>query len=251
MKKGASARTLYFHDDAHGTELVLTRGCGHEYPPHFHLRHSIAGFVGCGDLFLSLNGVERHLAAGSCFTIPARVVHGLRLAAATVLLTVCVKPGRTDMEKLFRQIVACEAPFFEGWLPKQEHSALKAALHAARALSAASKATTLSGPVKRVADRLQKMPEETFSLSSLAASAGYTPWHFLRLFQREAGLAPHAYQICCRLRLARFLLREGRRTADVAACAGFFDQSHLHRIFRRHHGLTPSEFRRSSNRLGL
>jgi AraC family transcriptional regulator len=40
------------------------------------------------------------------------------------------------------------------------------------------------------------------------------------------------------------LCRPGARLADVAAAAGFADQSHLTRVFKRVTGATPSAFRK-------
>ena len=87
-------------------------------------------------------------------------------------------------------------------------------------------------------------PATPWPLKRLAALAGYSPWHFLRRFRRETGLTPHAFHLLCRLRLARALLR-----AEAAVSAGFTDQSHLHKLFRRQHGMTPGQFRRASLRL--
>jgi AraC family transcriptional regulator len=42
-------------------------------------------------------------------------------------------------------------------------------------------------------------------------------------------------------------LAEGDRTlAEIAQEAGFCDQSHFHRVFRRQVGMTPAAFRRAS-----
>jgi AraC-like DNA-binding protein len=41
--------------------------------------------------------------------------------------------------------------------------------------------------------------------------------------------------------LARRLLERGEHPADVAAIAGFTDQSHLHRHFTRRLGMTPKQ----------
>jgi AraC-like DNA-binding protein len=45
-----------------------------------------------------------------------------------------------------------------------------------------------------------------------------------------------------RIALARRLIRSGQALAEVAAIAGFFDQSHLTRCFVRQFGITPSRY---------
>ncbi|GAA1529596.1 AraC family transcriptional regulator [Kribbella lupini] len=68
------------------------------------------------------------------------------------------------------------------------------------------------------------------------------PAHLVRAFSREFGMPPHRYLTGRRVDLARRYLLEGRPAAEVATLAGFYDQSHLTRHFRRMLGVTPSRF---------
>ncbi|MEV6963730.1 AraC family transcriptional regulator [Hamadaea sp. NPDC051192] len=67
------------------------------------------------------------------------------------------------------------------------------------------------------------------------------PTHLVRSFTRAFGLPPHAYLMGRRIALARTLLLDGRRPAEVAIEAGFFDQAHLNRHFVRHVGVSPAD----------
>ncbi len=80
-------------------------------------------------------------------------------------------------------------------------------------------------------------------VSAMASAAGYSPFHFSRLFKATTGMAPHQFVLRLRLERAARLLR-GRRMAlkDVAAATGFFDQPHFTRVFRKAFGVTPSVF---------
>ncbi|CAN5274920.1 hypothetical protein BH09ACT5_BH09ACT5_12500 [soil metagenome] len=80
---------------------------------------------------------------------------------------------------------------------------------------------------------------------SLEAAAGILhshPTHLVRAFGAHFGVPPHLYVTGRRVELARRYLLDGIPAADAAARAGFYDQSHLSRHFKRMHGVTPAVF---------
>lgn len=98
-----------------------------------------------------------------------------------------------------------------------------------------------------VAAHIEAHHAEELPLATLAAIAGMSPYHFLRLFQRELGLTPHQYLIRTRLRRALALLRDtGRSVTDVALSVGYGDLSNFVRTFRKQVGCTPEAFRRAA-----
>ena len=97
--------------------------------------------------------------------------------------------------------------------------------------------------VARALARLDAIPERPVTLADLAALSGVSRFQLLRGFVRAVGITPHAYLLQQRVRLARRLLVAGRRPAEAAAEAGFADQSHLTRAFRRQLGVTPARYR--------
>ncbi len=90
--------------------------------------------------------------------------------------------------------------------------------------------------------RLDEAPEAPATLAELAALSGVSRFQFLRGFARETGVTPHAYLLQRRVRLARQLLIAGRAPARTAQEAGFADQSHMTRAFRRQFGVTPARY---------
>ncbi|WP_371407286.1 AraC family transcriptional regulator [Kribbella sp. NBC_00662] len=68
------------------------------------------------------------------------------------------------------------------------------------------------------------------------------PAHLVRAFSREYGMPPHRYLTGRRVDLARRYLLDGHPAAEVATLAGFYDQSHLNRHFRKLLGVTPASF---------
>ncbi|MDP3547635.1 MAG: AraC family transcriptional regulator [Phreatobacter sp.] len=86
------------------------------------------------------------------------------------------------------------------------------------------------------------------TLEDVAAFAGFSPYHFLRLFRRVTGATPHQYLLQCRLKRAAALLAEpGRSITDIAYDVGFGDLSNFVRSFRRAAGMSPGAFRKASH----
>lgn len=71
-------------------------------------------------------------------------------------------------------------------------------------------------------------------------------WQLSRDFRALLGTSPYRYLQHRRVDLAKRLLREGMTLADAAHGAGFADQSHFGRTFRKTVGLTPKEWLRSN-----
>ncbi|MGH8401935.1 MAG: helix-turn-helix transcriptional regulator, partial [Gammaproteobacteria bacterium] len=89
-------------------------------------------------------------------------------------------------------------------------------------------------------------PHTAPSLGELATLEDVHPTHLARSFRRVHGVSVGKYQRNLRIALARqALFDQDRSIADIAAEAGFADQSHFARVFRRLTGQTPSAYRRS------
>ena len=109
----------------------------------------------------------------------------------------------------------------------------------------ARRITGADARVATVRELLDDRTAENVGLDELAAAAGISRFHLIRVFQRRYGLTPFAYQRNRRIEKARAALRTGKSIADAAAAAGFADQSHLGRSFRAVMGSTPGEYRES------
>jgi AraC family transcriptional regulator len=82
-------------------------------------------------------------------------------------------------------------------------------------------------------------------MEQMAVVARLSAFHFARQFKRATGLPPHQYVIMRRVERAKELLHAGTdlSLAEVAACAGFSDQSQFTHHFKRLVGITPGQFR--------
>jgi AraC family transcriptional regulator len=83
------------------------------------------------------------------------------------------------------------------------------------------------------------------TLDDLAAEAGMSPFHFVRVYRRVICQTPYRHLLVTRLRHAAKELRTTcTRVADIAAACGFGDLSTFNASFMRAFGTTPSGYRR-------
>jgi transcriptional regulator GlxA family with amidase domain len=87
-------------------------------------------------------------------------------------------------------------------------------------------------------------PAERHSVDDLAGYAGMSPRHFARLFRAEIGVTPAAWVARARVAAARAMLEEGVATKVAAARAGFADPDVFRRVFARHMGVSPADYRK-------
>jgi AraC-like DNA-binding protein len=121
--------------------------------------------------------------------------------------------------------------------------------HVARHASLARPAPRL--PPADVADRVRDLIHDAgvtspgraqLTMDDLAEAAGCSRYVAYRAFRGAFGMAPSDYQRQLRIRAARRSLAAGTAPAIAAAEAGFADQAHLTRWFRRYYGVTPGVF---------
>ena len=82
------------------------------------------------------------------------------------------------------------------------------------------------------------------SLETLARRAGYSRFHFLRLFKAHTGLTPRAYAAGLRAEKLAAQLATGARVADAVAEAGYGSESRVYENTAGLLGMTPGALRR-------
>ena len=86
---------------------------------------------------------------------------------------------------------------------------------------------------------------EALTLEQMASLAGFSKYHFTRLFRQYAGTTFYKYLNCRRITHAKNLLLDpSLSVTDVAMQSGFTNISAFLRMFRQINNCTPTEFRK-------
>lgn len=92
---------------------------------------------------------------------------------------------------------------------------------------------------------------EPIRAEQLADMAGYSVYHFYRLFKQETGETPVAYLHRLRIAFAKRRLRETQLSAEAIMLeCGFQNYPHFLKVFRSLCGVTPGEYRKLCRRSG-
>jgi AraC family transcriptional regulator len=98
---------------------------------------------------------------------------------------------------------------------------------------------------KLIVEYIEQHVAEEISLRALARLANLSPYHFARAFRNSFGMPPHRYHRARRMNRAQeLLLGSTLPVTQIGVRIGFRETSSFTRAYRRHAGITPSEFRR-------
>ncbi|WP_166352309.1 helix-turn-helix domain-containing protein [Phytoactinopolyspora limicola] len=242
------------------TEVFHAGFVDHAYPAHTHLTWTLL-IVDDGAISYAL---DRH-------------PHGALRPTVTLLPPHVVHDGRTVTPRGFRKRVlyldssvldddligpAVDDPSItDALLRRRIHQLHQALAHPGEVLEADSRLALVADRLERhlrrqrpaaepprpgLAEDLRELLDthigSGLSLRQAAERLHAHPTHLVRTFSARFGLPPHVYLIGRRVELARGLLLTGIRPTDVAIRAGFYDQAHLTRHFKRYVGTTPAHY---------
>ena len=246
-----------------GLRLVRARAMSNDFRRHNH-RAILVGLVLSGQRRLLLPAGELCVTAGDGFVLPADLPHRCTIDGAHSYRVAVIQPS------LWRSFAAAPQ---QAQLLRAGSPALLAARRLIASLRGVRNALAIDAglvalqqalcPDEASDDQADHAPPparllavrdwldahgcEVVRLTTLARLAGCSPGLTNRLFRQQFGLPPYEYLLQRRLRLAAQRLRESAQSlADIAYEAGFADQSHLQRLFRRAYGTTPQAYRQAS-----
>lgn len=197
---------IYSQKNEH-IECIYYKDATLSYPNHTHTSHITFGYVLQGKLCVICDGNKKLYQAGEHICIPPDTSHAIETVGDTPysMVCVCVAVGKA----------------FDG-----------------------DGGNTAAADVRQLKQLILASPEIAFSIEEMAHHIGISPYHMIRQFRAVCGLTPHQFQIQCRVRKAQRLLEQGESVTEAAYAAGFCDQSHFDRCFRKIVRLTPKEYQR-------
>lgn len=256
-------------------ELIRSENSGHHFPRHFHSGFTI-GIIENGRRQYSRGGEKLAATTGSIIVINPGEVHACCADNLCCYEAMCPDDPAmaawlnaegqpticrfTEMEirdrRLYGQLKELFFILKQSGLSLEKQSLFTTAMaqlfnrYGEKARVLDNRTGTERHAVAIARDYLEDNYAENISLKDLSLLVGFSPYHLLRVFSAEIGLPPHVYQTRVRIKRARTLLAQGEMLAEVAAAAGFADQAHFTRCFKRHMGVTPGRYQAMITRQG-
>lgn len=99
--------------------------------------------------------------------------------------------------------------------------------------------------IHKVQDYIEQHIGQLMSIEDFSEAAGFSKYHFSRIFQGMLHESPAHYVNRIRMELALFLLahREDKNMTDIAYELGFSDSAVFSRTFKNYYGISPREYR--------
>src|SRR5712675_2425346 len=101
-----------------------------------------------------------------------------------------------------------------------------------------------SARLRRIKELVHAKMEDDLSLDEMAQLISLSTAHFVRMFRKSTGEAPHQFVLRQRVERAKAMLRApDARVLAVAVACGFKTQQHFAQVFRDVCGVSPTRYR--------
>ncbi|WP_331775831.1 AraC family transcriptional regulator [Sulfurospirillum sp. 1612] len=78
-------------------------------------------------------------------------------------------------------------------------------------------------------------------LDAMTQELGISKYHFIREFKKHMNISPYRYLQNIKINKARAMIDGGVQFADIAQECGFYDQSHMIKVYKQFYGHSPSQ----------
>jgi AraC-like DNA-binding protein len=246
-----------------GIERLEARFVGHAFSPHRHDTYAI-GVTLLGVQTFGYRGMQRYCLPGQCHVLHPDEVHDGSAGTAKgfgykiVYIDPSLIQQALDGKALpFVSDPIVEKRVFRDALPRalwrldepiDDVARMEIVTAVADLLDRASRTgTKKQGSLRlpgllRVRDLIAADPTTRHSVETLEGVSGLDRWALARQFRAAFGTCPSNFRTMRQLDEARRMISGGRPLAEAALEAGFADQSHMSRLFKRAYGLTPAKW---------
>ena len=103
----------------------------------------------------------------------------------------------------------------------------------------------ISGSRDSKRDLTETISMESVDLASAAKKAGYSKFHFSRLFKKTTGVSPWTYALGLKIdRAKEMLMNSDVSVKEVSLSVGINDPNYFSRLFAKHAGMPPGRYRK-------
>lgn len=215
--KGTLPQTKFFKSSDSLFEVIYSKDSRISYGNHCHSSSFVTGIILSGGVIIKNKDGFRKYGTGEIFSIVPFSAHSITAAPKYSMLTLSVKSGFFKKSSMANKVEA----FGKSLVIKKiiTQNELKILL---KNIEAASFEPHEHRPDLQKADKFA----------------------YIRTFKKISGMPPHGYEILKKVRKAQSMLPEMSVT-ETALAAGFYDQSHFIRHFKKIVGLTPTCYKNS------
>ena len=258
-----SAKDWVYRHKAGRIERIEAYFASHGYDPHRHDTYAIGRTLSGVQNFNYRGTLRSSMPGGTIVLHPDEVHDGhAGTSAGFQYRMIYVEPsliqqilggmplpflpdGLSSDVRLFQATSALLQSFDAPLSPLEEEDSLydlATALGAASGCSSSSRSFDYAA-AQRAREWIHDNLQENLTLDEMADDVGRDRWSLSRDFRQLFGTSPHRYITMRRLDIAKSCVSTGSSLTDAAMSAGFFDQSHMTRLFKRTFGLSPGRWR--------
>lgn len=226
-------------------EFIVLKEATFSYPSHNHISSYTLSIVQNGTLALRLNGKEHVYRKAMSFVINPYDVHEITCVDAYDMIVLSLKKEFLKLHTLSEAeaIIGTYARILVelGFLEEGNSFLFGESLHSAYAHhSCISEEHHTLDTIKTF---LEEYPEDPIDGEHLSRYGAMSKYHFIRKFDENVGMTPHKFHIQNRVRKAKCLIEKSTSMTEVGLSAGFYDQSHFIRHFKKLFQISPSSYK--------
>lgn len=223
-------------------------------PPHhhgtYHFEQQMLDFIRNGDAvrleqFLLASAKTPTLKEGKLAETPLRQAKNLFIGLITMIGKYAAIPGGMDIEQTYQlidtYIQECEKLRTEEAVKNLQYNM---PIDFAKRVAQQKLPAGISPKVHSCMQFISAHVNEPISIADVVSYSGMSRAGLFQKFKQELGINIGAYITQCRLREAKSLLRyTDKSLAEISSYLCFSSQSHFQNSFKKHCGMTPTEYR--------